>query len=160
MDIKFERKNDKEEVEALLDLAFGKDRFKKAAYALREGVDPIAELSFVIRDDEKLIASLRFWPAQINGLKVLLLGPIAVLPELQGKGYGIGLMKHGLAEAKKLGYERVVLVGDEAYYRRVGFSRDLARYITMDGQKDESRILGHELVEGALNNVKGMILKE
>ena len=159
MDITLQNKSDIPKIEALLDIAFGSDRFLKAAYALREGVKSIEELSFVIREQDSLVATLRFWPIKAGGKEALLLGPIAVLPELQGQGSGIKLMQHGLDQAKMFGHSRVVLVGDERYYSKLGFSRKCAQNIYMPGQEDESRLLALELVEGSFNGVSGVLEK-
>ncbi len=157
MDIEQQQDSDLQEVEDLLDLAFGEDRFNKAAYAYRKGVDAIRELSFIIRDQGQLIATLRFWPIKIGNNDALLLGPIAVKPELQGCGHGIRLMKHGLKRASELGYSRVILVGDEPYYGRLGFSREHIKDITMPGQDDHNRLLGHELLSGSFYGVFGAV---
>lgn len=157
MDIQLQTPSDNDQVEKLLDLTFGKDRFQKAAYSLRKDVDPIETLSFVIRKRGALIATLRFWPVNIKTTELILLGPIAVLPELQGNGLGIKLMFHGLMEATRQGHERVLLVGDEDYYKKVGFSRDLAENITLIGEVDQNRVLGHELVKGSFKSLKGTL---
>lgn len=157
--IELQQGSDKVAVEDLLDLTFGKDRFDKAAYSLREGVEAIDDLSFVVRRDGDVIATLRFWPVVIEDADALLLGPIAVLPELQGQGYGINLMKHGLSKAKELGHSRVILVGDEPYYKKIGFSREMALSLSMEGQADESRLLACALSQGAFDGVKGLISK-
>ena len=159
MDIVLQNKSDDDDIEALLDKAFGEARFNKAAYRLRAGVSALSDLSFIIRKKDVLIASLRFWPVEVAGNDALLLGPIAVLPALQGQGYGIRLMRHGLEAAKSFSHKRVVLVGDEPYYSRVGFNRKCAENITMHGQKDESRILALELDAGAFDGVSGVISK-
>jgi putative acetyltransferase len=52
------------------------------------------------------------------------LGPISVLPALQGRGIGARLVEAGLAEMRVRGARGVVLVGDPAYYSRFGFARD------------------------------------
>lgn len=151
-------------IEGLLDETFGKERIIKTAYRLRDGVEPVAELCFVMTDRSELVASLQFWPILIQqeqgkSLEALLLGPIAVKQDLRGQGHGIGLMRHALEKARLLGHERVILVGDEAYYKRVGFCRSLAQGLSMPGPVDENRLLGHELVEGALKDVQGQITK-
>ncbi len=160
--ITLQEDSDLEAIEELLDDAFGVDRHRKTAYRLREGVSPLPELCFVIRDGGKLMATLRFWPVRIRSDRgkvwpALLLGPIAVRQGHQGRGYGIALMQHGLIRAKELGHERVILVGDEEYYRRVGFSRDLARGVKMPGPVDDRRLLARELVPGAMNGVEGLM---
>jgi predicted N-acetyltransferase YhbS len=159
MKIRLQTQDDAGKVDALLDLTFGEDRFNKAAYALREGVLAIDDLSFVISDGEQLIGTLRFWPINIGGKQSLLLGPIAIDPKKQGSGFGINLMKHGLMTAEEIGYQSVVLVGDETYYQKIGFSRALATNLIMEGQHDQSRLLAQELVPGALKDIQGQITK-
>ena len=66
-------------------------------------------------------------------------------------------MKAGLARAAEQGHRIVVLVGDEPYYRRFGFTRALARRLSLPGWVDPARFLARELVSGALAGVAGMI---
>jgi predicted N-acetyltransferase YhbS len=51
----------------------------------------------------------------------------------------------------------VLLVGDEAYYRRVGFKKVPKGRATMPGPVDHDRILVAELVAGAFEGVSGAI---
>ena len=117
MKITPETPEDRDEIERLLDLAFGPDRAGKTVYRLRAGVEPIAELCTVIREDGALKGSLRYWPVVIGDDRVpaLLLGPVAVLPEDRGKGYARSLIWDSLEVARRLGYGIVLLVGDEPY---------------------------------------------
>ena len=96
-----ERPADDSLIEPLLDRCFGFDRHHKTVYRLREGVAPIAELSFVaVASGDGLLGSLRFWPVRIGEAAAILLGPLAVEPALQGAGIGRGLLRHGLIQAK------------------------------------------------------------
>lgn len=160
-DIQRERPEDRDEIEHLLDLAFGPDRFTKTVYRLREGIAPIAELCFVARENGVMRGSLRFWPIRIEttpeATPALLLGPLAVDPGHRGRGAGIALMRHGLDLARQAGHRIVVLVGDEPYYARVGFSRARARHLNLPGPVDEARLLALDLVPGALDGVSGLI---
>ncbi|WP_321393016.1 N-acetyltransferase [Emcibacter sp.] len=160
--ITHQQDSDLPDIEALLDECFGRNRQIKTVYKLRQNVPCVSELSFVIRENNKLKASLQFWPIVIRSKvgqewPALLLGPIAVKASKQGQGYGIALMEFALQRAKELGYERVILVGDEPYYRRVGFSRDLAIDLFLPGPVDYSRLLARELVPGAMKGVSGII---
>lgn len=157
-----ETPQDAAQVEIMLDLAFGPGRFAKTAYRLREGVAPVAELSCVAREDGVMRGSLRFWPVQIgkSGVAALLLGPLAVDPAHRGRGIAIRMMELMLEKAANLGYEAVILVGDEPYYARVGFSDTAARGLHMPGPVDRTRLLARELVSGALEQVSGMIEKK
>jgi hypothetical protein len=80
--IRLEQPGDAARVEALNAESFGPGRFAKSAYRLREGVDPVAALSFVavemVDGAEALRGSVRFWPVRVGGHEELLLGPLAV----------------------------------------------------------------------------------
>ena len=157
--IREETADDVGAVEALVALCFGPGRFAKTAYRLREGVDPVAALSFVAVNAGAgaLLGSVRFWPILIGGHRSLLLGPLAVQPQLRGQGIGIGLMQHGLSAARELGHESVLLVGDEPYYAKVGFARIAPGRIRFPGPVDPGRILGLSLNAGALISLSGMV---
>jgi predicted N-acetyltransferase YhbS len=161
MKITLETPEDRDDIERLLDLAFGPDRTGKTVYRLRAGVEPIAELCTVIREDGVLKGSLRYWPVVIGDdrLPALLLGPVAVLPEDRGKGYARTLIWDSLEVARRLGYGIVLLVGDEPYYVKFGFTRAFTKALELPGPVDLSRFLGLELAPRALCGVSGMLQK-
>lgn len=49
------------------------------------------------------------------------LGPIAVVPDVQGKGIGSRLMRAAVEELKSINAKGCVLLGDPGYYHRFGF---------------------------------------
>lgn len=51
-----------------------------------------------------------------------LLGPVGVLPPMQGRGIGSALIREALRRMRKAGALGVVLVGDPGYYARFGFA--------------------------------------
>jgi len=142
-----ERPFDKAQVEALLDAAFGPDRFNKSSYSLRDNVDPIAKLSRVARLDGRIVGTIRYWPIVVRDLlrgtdsEALLLGPLAVAPAMHSAGIGGELMRMSLAAASEAGHKRILLVGDIGYYSRFGFKNVLPNYITMPGGRDARRLL-------------------
>ena len=150
-------------IETLLDTAFGAGRKAKTAYRLRDGVDPIHDLSVVAlgHDDlgnEQLKGTIRYWPVTIGGATpALLLGPIAVDPALQGSGLGSRLIRMTLNMAAAAGHRIVLLVGDAPYYERFGFTRETTKALQFPGPVDLNRFLGLELVPGALDGVTGMV---
>lgn len=156
-----ERPGDKGDIEFLLDMAFGPGRFAKTAYRLREGVDCIPELSMVAIEDRILRGSIRYWPILIGAAQIpaLLLGPLAVDPVHRGRGIAVRLMELSLEKAASLGHRIVVLVGDEPYYARVGFSAVMAKGLSLPGPVDLKRLLAKELAPGALAGVSGMVRK-
>ena len=52
------------------------------------------------------------------------LGPVSVLPQLQGKGVGSRLVREALRVLQSRGGKGCVLVGEPAYYARFGFRTD------------------------------------
>ncbi len=162
-EIEAERPEHGQAIEALLDLSFGPGRYAKTAQRLREGNRPVPELCYVAFSDEggerHMVGSLSFWPVVIGGVPGLMLGPLAVEPRLRGKGCGIKLMEKGLADAKKLGYRLVILVGDAPYYARVGFGPVPPGRLTMPGPVDPTRLLYRELDIGAFGRARGAVTK-
>lgn len=146
------------EVEALFDLCFAPGREALSSYRLRDGVAPIAELCMVARDaDNVLAAAIRFWPVRIADQPALLLGPIAVHPTRQGEGLGGFLIAECQVEARQLGWDRMLLVGDAPYYQRFGFRK--LPGIVMPPPTNPDRVLGHDLTKGAWDNIDGLVQK-
>lgn len=160
--IRLETPDDAAGVEALNADSFGPGRFAKSAYRLREGVDPVAALSFVAVEGgpdgkEVLRGSVRFWPITVGGHEELLLGPLAVQSSQRGRGIGIALMQAGIEAAKQGPWRGILLVGDEPYYTRVGFSRLPPGRVRFPGPVDQNRILGLSLKAGELLVMSGLV---
>ncbi|MBC7476894.1 MAG: N-acetyltransferase [Pseudorhodobacter sp.] len=146
------------EVEALYDLCFSPGRTALSSYRLRDGVPTVAALCLTLRDtDNTLAAAIRYWPVEVAGQDTLLLGPVAVHPTRQGEGLGGLLINESLSEGRRLGWERVLLVGDAPYYRRFGFAR--LDGVEMPPPTNPERILGLPLKAGAWDKVKGLVTK-
>src|SRR5262249_37921598 len=82
---------------------------------------------------------------------------LAVHPHLRSCGIGTTLMRRALDEARCLNHGAVLLVGDEAFYRRFGFSADLTGGLSLPGLDDPNRFLGLELQLGALADARGPV---
>ena len=144
------------EVEALYDLCFAPGREALSSYRLRDGVDPVAQLSLTARDDDHILAgAIRFWPVQVGPEMALLLGPVAVHPTRQGEGLGGFLIRESLSKAKDLGWHRVILVGDAPYYERHGFQR--LDGVIMPPPTNPDRVLGVALTDGAWDGLAGQV---
>lgn len=153
-----ETEDDWWEVEALYDLCFAPGRTALSSYRLRDGVATVAALCLIMRDAEgTLAAAIRYWPAEVGGEDILLLGPIAVHPTRQGEGLGGLLINESIAEARRLGWERVLLVGDAPYYSRFGFAK--LHGVEMPPPTNPDRVLGLALKQGAWAGVGGLVTK-
>src|ERR1700733_13315277 len=155
--VRLETQDDAARVEALNAESFGPGRFAKSAYRLGEGVNPVAALSFVAMENDILRGSVRFWPIKVGGHEELLLGPLAVRADQRGRGIGIALMQAGIAAAQKGPWRGILLVGDEPYYTKVGFSRLPPGRVKFPGPVDQNRILGLSLKAGELLTLSGQI---
>jgi|LNFM01.1.fsa_nt_gb putative acetyltransferase len=91
-------------VEALLDLA--------------EGVT-----SLVAVRDGCVVGHVMFTRGRVAGSDgpLALLGPLAVAPSAQRTGIGRALVAAGLSQLARCGVLRVLVLGDPAYYGRLGF---------------------------------------
>ena len=73
--------------------------------------------------------SLRFWEVLVCGRPQLLLGPLAVQPDLHGQGFGRALVIDGLRRAQQQNrWDFVLVSGDPDYYPKFSFAP------TADGQ--------------------------
>jgi predicted N-acetyltransferase YhbS len=152
-----EAPGDAQAIERLHERTFGPGRFVLSAYRLREHVDHLFELSFTAWIGTLLVGSVRQLPVTIGDTKALLLGPLTVEPPFRGRGVGRALLERALKDAGEKGHRLVLLVGDEAYYGRVGFKAVPKGRATMPGPVDYSRLLVAELVDGAFDGVSGPI---
>jgi predicted N-acetyltransferase YhbS len=152
-----EAPGDAQAIERLHERTFGPGRFVLSAYRIREHVDHVLELSFTARIGTLLVGSVRQLPIRIGETPALMLGPLTVEPPFRGRGVGRLLLERALADTKAKGHRLVLLVGDEAYYNRVGFKPVPKGRATMPGPVDYSRLLMVELVDGAFDGVSGPI---
>ena len=134
---------------------FGPDRFRRAAYVLRDGVAPEPTLSFVAVLDDRLAASVRMTPITIGERPALLLGPLAVVPAFKGRGAGKMLVRMALEAARQGGHRAVMLVGDLPYYGPLGFVHLGRDAIILPAPVDPDRVLVAGLAEGALEGLGG-----
>lgn len=141
-----------EKVERLLDDAFGTDRFGRTAYLLRKRSKPIASLSFASLENGEPVGSIQCWPVRIGDFPIVLVGPVAVTPRLQGKGFGHLLMHAMLEAAAKIGEPVMVMIGDPEYYGRFGFSADQTGGWALPGPWEPRRLLAR--------NAKGVSVPE
>ena len=156
--IRHERLADFDAREALLDAAFGDTRYRKSSERLREDRLPAEGLSFIAAEGRRVIGTARLWNIAVgNGADALLLGPVAIAEDCRSQGLGGAMVRRAIQAARKLGHGAIVLVGDPAYYERFGFSGEKTGALWMPGPFERHRLLGRELIAGALDGARGMI---
>jgi predicted N-acetyltransferase YhbS len=87
----------------------------------------------------------------------LLLGPLAVEPEWAGRGFARRLVAEALDAARQEGEVLVLLVGDMAYYGRLGFVQVPRGQIQLPGPVDPTRLLAAELEPRSMEKFRGMV---
>lgn len=130
------------------------------AHELRKHPDFIPELTFVIELDGQIIGSIFYSYAKIVDDKgkdhsVISFGPVSIAPEYHRQGYGRMLIEHSMAEAKRLGYNAIVIGGFTYHYHPYGFIGSKKYGISMTDGKFYTGIMALPLQEGALDNLCG-----
>lgn len=138
-------------IEEVLDRAFGPDRHARTAYRIREGMPWLPALSFAALDEnDLLVGTIQCWPIALQTkdgpVPLVMVGPVAVVPERQGEGFGIGLMSAMIAADAELAATgktalAQVLIGDADYYGRWGFSSAMTGGWRCPGPYEQDRLL-------------------
>lgn len=147
--------------ENLLDRAMGPMRKRKSSEKLRHGRLPSEGLAFIAEDqDGVLLGTVRLWDVRLGlgGKSAVLLGPLAVEPSMKGGGIGSELMRLAIEAAAARGHKAILLVGDEAYYSRFGFSAAKTGNLSMPGPYERERFLALELADCAMDGASGVLL--
>nr|WP_221239314.1 N-acetyltransferase [Sphingomonas xinjiangensis] len=135
----------------MLDRAFGPNRHRRTAYQVRRGTTTISQLSFAaISDAGQLLGTIQCWPVVLcrddgGDVPMIMVGPVAVDPELQRAGLGRALMQHMLDAAPTSGVPgsgALMLIGDPEYYTRFfGFSAERTAGWRLPGPYEQRRLL-------------------
>ncbi len=135
-------------VDQVLDIAFEPERRQRTAYKVREGTEALPGLSFAALDEDDLLAgTIQCWPVALTdeaGRRhpMIMVGPVAVLPEHQGLGFGKALMTASLAAIDPRAPLPQVMIGDPEYYGRFwGFSNEASRGWDLPGPFEQRRLL-------------------
>jgi len=134
-------------IEQALDRAFGEDRLNRTSYKIREGMDWLPALSFAALDEDGMLAgTIQAWPVALTDKQgrahpMIMVGPVAVLPEHQDQGYGRAMMAALTAGLEPEAPLPQVLIGDTDYYRRFGFTNAWTRGWTCPGPWEPERLM-------------------
>ncbi len=144
-----ERPQDGPAAERLIDRAFGPGRFTKVSERVREFALFAPDYSFCAWEEGRLVGVVRQWRARVGEAPLVFLGPLAVDADQRLAGLGGRLVERGCEAAAKAGEAAVLLVGDEAYFSRFGFSAAAAAGIVLPGPVDYRRVLLRPFRSGA-----------
>lgn len=150
---------DQAAIEKLDERVFGPGRFARSAYRLREGIAADYTLSYVARVGTLLVGANRMTPICCGGKPALLLGPLSVEPAFRSAGIGEALVTKSLEAARAAGHRLVLLVGDMAYYERMGFQPVPEGRLVFPGPVDPQRLLYCALAKGAFDGISGRVTR-
>jgi len=133
-------------------------------HTMRSHPDFIPDLAFVLEKDGKIIGNIMYtkaWLEDASGTKkeVLTFGPLCVAPDYQRQKLGKVLIEHSFAEAKKLGFDTVLIFGNPGNYVGSGFVSCKKKNVSFvrDGNFPTA-LLVCELIPGTLEGKKWMFL--
>jgi putative acetyltransferase len=117
-------------------------------------------VSLVAELDGATVGHILFSPvslAEHPQLRVVALGPMAVVPHHQRNGIGSALVREGLKRCRQLGYQAAIVIGHPEYYPRFGFVPAGKFGIRCEYDVPENVFMIVELEAGALRGVSGLI---
>jgi putative acetyltransferase len=157
--IRAETAADRESVRGVNESAFGRPEEADLVDALRESAKP--RISLVAEEGGRVVGHIFFSPVAVESGEgawaALGLGPMAVLPEHQGRGVGSELVREGLSECRRPGHEVVFVLGHARYYPRFGFTPARAKGIECEFPVHDENFMVVELRPGALAGRKGLV---
>ncbi|MEP6650117.1 MAG: N-acetyltransferase [Lapillicoccus sp.] len=122
---RLERPGEETVVREVVRRAFGDgERVDRLVDDLRSS-DAWLELSYVAEIEGQVVGHVSFTRSLLDAperlLDVLVLSPLSVLPERQGRGIGSALVRHAVGELQERPEPLIFLEGSPSYYPRFGF---------------------------------------
>ena len=166
--IRLERKEDHEKVENLVREAFW-NVYRPGClehyvlHTMRNAVDFVEELDFVMEKDDEIIGQNVFVKANIKTddgrvIPIMTMGPICIAPIYKRQGYGKILLDYSLEKAAEFGAGALCFEGNIDFYGKSGFTyaSDFGiRYHGLPEGEDASFFLCKELIPGYLTGITG-----
>ena len=159
MDIRTEKPEDLEAVDNLNIVAFGRENEANLVDRLR-GIG--STLSFVAVESDRIVGHLFFSLVTVEGkcsknLSILGLAPVAVFPNYQRQGIGTLLIREGLKECGRSGFQAVVVLGYPDFYSRFGFIPASRKSLKCEYDVPDEAFMVLELESGALLDCSGTV---
>ena len=157
--IRRETPEDVDSIRYVNEQAFGQENESVLVEKLRN--HGVLSISLVAVRDGEIVGHIAFSPVKVESeglsFEAIALAPMAVLPEYQRKGIGSQMVRAGLEECRRLGYEIAVLVGHPDYYPRFGFIPAKPAGIDCEFEVPEEAWMILELREGTLAGRRGRV---
>jgi len=137
--------------------AFGRPGEAQVLDGLRERGE--LSVSLVAEVDGQVVGHIAFSPMRVENENkpegAWGLAPMAVSPEMQGRGIGLKLIAAGLEACREGGAEIVLVLGHPEYYPRAGFEKASVYGISSEFAVPDEVFMVQELAAGALQKYRG-----
>lgn len=155
--IRRERPDDADAIREILVAAFGREAEARLVDRLRASGKIACAL--VAEEKGRVLGHVVFSAiaAGVNRAPGVALAPLAVMPAFQRLGIGSALVSAGLERLRQEKGQRVLVLGDPAYYTRFGFVPASRFGLTCPFPAPEDAFMAIELQPGAFNGVSGMV---
>ena len=158
MQIRFENEHDYAAIDAVNRAAFDTPLEARLVNVLRQQAHPL--ISLVAEDDGEIVGHILFSPVVVDGqenVKIMGLGPMAVVPPRQRQGIGSALVRAGLDECRQAGFGAVVVLGHPTYYPKFGFVPSTRFGMRSEYEAPEDAFMVLELKPGYLGGAGGTV---
>ena len=116
---------DLNDVQLIERLAFGYDKEAKLVRDLLHDNSAKPVLSLLAFKKDRAVGHILFTTARLSGIQgtasIVILAPLAIVPDAQKQGIGGKLIEQGLELLSKSGVDLVFVLGHPEYYPRYGF---------------------------------------
>jgi putative acetyltransferase len=154
MFIRRETSADAEVIRLVEERAFG--RHEEAALVDAVRAHGRVVTSLVAEEAGRVVGHVLFSAVAVGPRTGVGLAPLAVLPEHQRRGIGAELVRCGLAECRAAGHDFAVVLGEPAYYRRLGFEPAARHGVRCEFDAPEDAFMIVALRPGALAGLAGV----
>lgn len=131
--IRAERPSDYDAIAEVVTAAFGSDDEAMLVEAIRGSEQYVPELALVAEVDGRVVGHVMIsYASLVEGdteRRIAMLSPLAVAPDLHGRGIGSALVREVTGRADARGEPLVILEGSPQYYGRFGFEYSVRRGI-------------------------------
>jgi putative acetyltransferase len=146
-------------IRAVNQAAFGSPQEAAIVDVLRES--PRRCISLVAESGGDVIGHILFSAVSLDGnegVRLMGLGPMSVLPAHQRRGIGSALVREGLERCRNSGCSAVVVLGHPAYYPRFGFVPAIHFGVSCEYDVPAEAFMLVELEPGALEGAAGKVV--
>ena len=124
---------------------------------LRKSTAFVEQLSLVAEIENRVVGYILFTEIEIGNSILLALAPVAVLPDMQGKGIGEKLICEGHKIAANMGYKGCVVMGHDKYYPRFGYEKASRYNIVAPFEVPDECFMVIEFEKDGLKGVSGVV---